>query len=90
MNKVNKEDLVLKLIGMLVVSDAPEEVKSKSQSSFYDQYAGKHVIVRSRNEGINFGTVKVADNTGIVLSDCRRIWYHKPANNDYAWYYMRV
>lgn len=47
---------------------------------------GKYVIVRSRNEGINAGTVKEADRTGVVLSNARRIWYHKPAKNTESWY----
>lgn len=47
---------------------------------------GKYVIVRSRNEGINAGVLKLADETGCVLSDARRIWYHKPKDNKTAWY----
>lgn len=47
---------------------------------------GTNVIVRSRNEGINCGTVVAADNTGVILKDVRRIWYHKPANKKLSWY----
>ena len=47
---------------------------------------GKYVIVRSRNEGINAGLVKAADETGIVLTDARRIWYHKPKDKSVSWY----
>jgi len=47
---------------------------------------GKHVIVRSRNEGINFGKLEAADETGCVITDARRIWYHKPADSKMAWY----
>lgn len=47
---------------------------------------GKHVIVRSRNEGINAGTVELADNTGVILRNCRRIWYHKPKDSKLSWY----
>lgn len=46
---------------------------------------GKYVLVRSRNEGINAGYVVAADETGIVLSEARRIWYHRPADET-AWY----
>ena len=46
---------------------------------------GKYVLVRSRNEGINAGFVVAADETGIVLSEARRIWYHRPADET-AWY----
>lgn len=48
------------------------------------RYIGQYVIVRSRNEGINAGVVIAADETGIVLSDARRLWYHKPKIG--SWY----
>lgn len=47
---------------------------------------GKKVIVRSRNEGINAGIVELADDTGVVLNDCRRIWYHRPKDKNLSWY----
>ena len=51
-----------------------------------ENYKGKYVIVRSRNEGINAGYVKDADETGIILKKARRIWYHKPADTSESWY----
>jgi hypothetical protein len=59
---------------------------TSEQSSILSGAIGKYVIVRSRNEGINAGVLKVADNTGCVLSEARRIWYHKPKDNKTAWY----
>ena len=47
---------------------------------------GKKVIVRSRNEGVNVGIVVLADHTGIMLTGCRRIWYHKPKDTSVSWY----
>jgi len=47
---------------------------------------GKKVIVRSRNEGVNAGIVVLADQTGIMLTSCRRIWYHKPKDTKVSWY----
>jgi len=47
---------------------------------------GKYVIVRSRNEGINAGILKAADDTGCVLSDAKRVWYHKPKDSKTSWY----
>lgn len=47
---------------------------------------GEKVIVRSRNEGINAGIVELADETGVVLINCRRIWYHKPKDKNLSWY----
>ena len=46
----------------------------------------KNVIVRTRNEGINCGTVVSADETGVILKDVRRIWYHKPKDTKLFWY----
>ena len=50
------------------------------------KYIGKYVIVRSRNEGINAGVVVDVDDTGIVLKDARRLWYHAPADESLSWY----
>jgi len=47
---------------------------------------GKYAIVRSSNEGVNAGVISEMDETGIVLKDARRIWYHRPANKKLAWY----
>ena len=51
-----------------------------------DNLIGKYVIVRSRNEGVNAGFVEAADETGIVLRNARRLWYHKPAEHSESWY----
>jgi hypothetical protein len=59
---------------------------SASGSDPYAQYVGKSVIVRSRNEGINFGTVVSANAECVILKDARRIWYHKPADSKQSWY----
>ena len=55
-------------------------------SNMYNQFVGKYVIVRSRNEGINAGKVLEADETGVILEDARRLYYHKPANKSLSWY----
>lgn len=47
---------------------------------------GRYVIVRSRNEGLNAGYVEMADETGVILKDAKRLWYHKPAVKTEAWY----
>lgn len=54
--------------------------------SIASRMIGKKVIVRSRNEGINAGIVVLADESGVELRNCRRIWYHKPKNKAYSWY----
>ena len=60
--------------------------KDEGLASIFNGAIGKYVIVRSRNEGINAGYLKVADETGCVLSNARRIWYHKPKDDKTAWY----
>ena len=63
-----------------------EIVNFTGEESVATRAIGKKVIVRSKNEGINAGIVVLADNTGIELKDCRRIWYHKPKDKNLSWY----
>lgn len=58
----------------------------KSEKAITDDLIGLYVIVRSRNEGINAGVVLAADDTGIILGEARRIWYHKPKDKSVSWY----
>ena len=57
-----------------------------NQSNLYSRCIGKYVICRTRNEGINAGKVIAADETGVVLEDARRLYYHKPVNKGVSWY----
>lgn len=63
-----------------------ESVEFTGEETLASRMIGKKVIVRSRNEGINAGIVVLADETGIELKDCRRIWYHKPKDKRASWY----
>ena len=63
-----------------------ETVNFTEKSSLASIMIGKKVIVRSRNEGINSGIVVNADETGVELKDCRRIWNHKPKDKNLSWY----
>lgn len=60
--------------------------QADKKPSILDSYIGKYVICRSRNEGINAGTVLMIDETGVVLQDARRLYYHKPVNKNVSWY----
>ena len=79
-------------IDNLTISQAREiaamfaQVAAPKASRITDIFVGKYVIVRSRNEGINAGYVDAADETGIVLHNARRLWYHKPADASTSWY----
>lgn len=55
-------------------------------SDIYSRYIGKYVICRSRNEGVNAGKVVALDDTGVILEDARRLYYHKPINTSVSWY----
>jgi hypothetical protein len=72
------------LIDLLKVINQP--AKPESGDGVAASMIGKYVIVRSRNEGINAGEVEMADGTGVVLKNARRLWYHKPAVKTESWY----
>lgn len=67
-------------------SMASEVVNFTGEETVASRMIGKFVIVRSRNEGINAGTVVVADNTGVELKNARRIWFHRPKDSSLSWY----
>ena len=81
---MNIDDLTygqIKEISKLASGQAPKE-----SSNLGNQFIGKYVIVRSRNEGINAGKVLELDDTGVILEDARRLYYHKPVKTDVSWY----
>lgn len=59
---------------------------NQEQSFLLVSAIGKYVIVRTRNEGINCGRVVMADHTGVVLEEARRIYYHRPKDPKVSWY----
>ena len=72
--------------GVKFVEEEAAAVVFTGEESVATRMIGKSVIVRSRNEGINAGTVVLADESGVELKNCRRIWYHKPADKLTCWY----
>ena len=56
------------------------------KSNLFDRYKGRYVICRTRNEGINAGFVEKADETGVILLQARRLYYHRPSNKKSSWY----
>ena len=63
-----------------------ETIKINDKESVANTMIGKPVIVRSRNEGINAGIVELADETGVVIKNARRIYYHRPNDKNLSWY----
>lgn len=51
-----------------------------------EQFIGKYVICRTRNEGVNAGVVVAIDKDSVMLEDARRLHYHRPANSQFSWY----
>jgi len=84
---MNKESLLIKVLEMLLNSDDKTETMkfSGDRKKLTDRLIGEYVICRSRNEGINAGYLVDADETGCVLSEARRLWYHESENNA-SWY----
>jgi len=63
-----------------------DEVTFTGEESVASRMIGKFVIVRSRNEGINAGTVVMADSSGVELRNARRLWFHRPNDKSLSWY----
>ena len=76
-------------IDNLTIKDAREIAaifQAQGSKAMLQKYVGKYVICRSYNEGVNAGYVKELDDTGVVLTNVRRLWKHYPKNNDLCWY----
>lgn len=46
-----------------------------------DQWIGKYVIVRTRDAGVHAGKLKSRNGRECELTEARRLWYWKVANN---------
>lgn len=81
---MNIDDLTLgdikKLNSMMSVGE------NNVKSDLHEEYIGRYVIIRSTNEGINFGILKKADSTGVLISGAIRLYHHKPRDVTQAWY----
>ncbi|MCP4651726.1 MAG: hypothetical protein GY853_16815 [PVC group bacterium] len=63
-----------------------EQIVFTGEKTIATTMIGKPVIVRSSNEGVNAGIVELADETGVVLVNVRRLHYHKPKDKSLSWY----
>ena len=66
--------------------DQDSENITNTKSNLFDRYIGKYVICRTRNEGINAGFVIAADETGVILEQARRLYWHRPSKKKLSWY----
>lgn len=72
--------------GIEYIEKDKAQINFTGKESIASRMIGEKVLVRSYNEGINAGIVVLADDTGVELKNCRRLWYLKPKNKDLAWY----
>ena len=49
-------------------------------------FIGRPYICRSNNAGLNAGIVEMADETGVILKNVRRLWGHRPKDRNLSWY----
>jgi len=69
-----------------VLFNIQDSAVKTTQVSLFGRYKDKYVICRTRNEGINAGFVIEADETGVILKEARRLYYHRPSNKKLSWY----
>lgn len=51
-----------------------------------DLFKGQWVIIRSQNEGINFGKFEYADEHTVVITEARRLWFFSPKDKNESWF----
>lgn len=82
---MDNEKLVINGI-TYVPENATKTIEFTGEDTIASTMIGKYVIVRSRNEGINVGQVELADETGVILINARRLYYHRPKDTSLSWY----
>jgi len=70
----------------LSLNEFKKFVAPEGGENILDRHVGKYVLVRSRNEGINFGLVVAAEKGAILLAKARRLHYHIPLDSSQSWY----
>lgn len=83
------EDVLKKLELLSQEGDILEELKNLKKivsNGTHSAFLGQYVIHRTDGEGINAGILKAADETGVVLADSRRLWYHEPSDASTSWF----
>ncbi len=80
-----KEELLMKLLEMLISSDESKEAplpRAKSEGELGKSLIGKPVIIRCRGAGVHFGTLVGFSGTTVELGNSRRMWrWHSASEN---------
>lgn len=79
-------NITLAQLASIAAAFSGEAKNENAPESIASDCINKYVIVRSRNEGINFGLLVRADETGCVIDYAQRLYYHKPKDSKTAWY----
>lgn len=61
-------------------------MRSSTAETLTDTFADRWAIIRSRNEGVNFGCIKYADENTIIIIRARRLWFYRPEDTSQSWY----
>ena len=67
---MKKEDLILKVLNMLISSD---ETKEETNAEWSHPLKGKMVIVRARDAGVHFGELVHFEGRVVTLNKARRM-----------------
>lgn len=70
---MNKEQMIFKMMEMLIGTDT-KEVAVCDSVSLANNYVGQYCIIRTYSAGVHFGKVTQAQGKEVVLSESRRIW----------------
>lgn len=57
-----------------------------SQVGIDNGMTGRYVIVRCHDAGVHAGVLEAYNGRECVLTDARRMWYHRPAVETSSWY----
>lgn len=75
----------------LTIGQAREQVKlfptgGDKTAQLDNGMTGKYVIVRCRDAGVHAGVLESYSGRECVLTEARRLWYHRPAEKSSSWY----
>jgi len=74
-----KTELLERLIMMLIDDEKSEQPQPKEK-----EMIGEYVIVRCRDAGVHAGYLKSYEGREVVLTNSRRLYYWKCANNSHS------
>jgi len=74
------------IIKLLSTDDSISTQDADPTMAFYQSMVGKYVIVRDRNEGINFGKLHTVCKDGVILEDAQRIFRIVSNDKKLSWY----